>query len=165
MTKYTTVIAFRLFFGILTLAAVGTQLVIQISMGFSIINFFSYFTNLSNIFAAMVLLFGAFQLVTQRQPSALDNLFRSIAVVNMALVGIVFSVLLRDTDVGHLLPWVNIVLHYIMPITVIFEWLFQLPSDQVWTAANAAMPSVSLSLSGLCHDARWRNKLVSLSFP
>jgi hypothetical protein len=124
-------IALRVFFGVLALAAIGKQFSVQAQMGFSIVNFFSYFTNLSNIFAAIVLIWGAFQLMTHRQPSPSTDLLRGMAVVNMAIVGIVFSALLRDVDMGYLLPWVNTVLHYIMPIVVVLEWLFQPPTTKL----------------------------------
>ena len=53
--------ALRLLFGLLIAAALGRQLFIQFEMGYSIANFFSYFTNLSNLFVAAVLVFGAFR--------------------------------------------------------------------------------------------------------
>lgn len=133
MTKRSLLIALRLFFGVLTLVTVGKQFAIQVQMGFSIINFFSYFTNLSNIFAAFVLIFGAFQLITYYQPSASTDLIRGMAVVNMVVVGVVFSALLRNVDMGNLLPWVNTVLHYIMPIAVVLEWLLQPPRANLGT--------------------------------
>jgi len=43
----------------------------------------------------------------------------------MAIVGIVFSVLLRNVDLGSLLPWVNFVAHYLMPCVVVADWLLQ----------------------------------------
>ena len=46
----------------------------------------------------------------------------------MTLVGIVFAVLLRDTDLGALLPWVNVVLHYVMPCAVVLDWLLRPPA-------------------------------------
>ena len=131
MTKRSMLIALRLFFGVLTLVTVSKQFAVQLQMGFSVINFFSFFTNLSNLFAAIVLILGAFQLIVHRQPSASTDLIRGIAVVNMVVVGIVFSVLLRDVDMGYLLPWVNTVLHYIMPIAVVLEWLFQPPRTEM----------------------------------
>ncbi len=131
MTKRSMLIALRLFFGVITLVTVGKQFAVQLQMGFSVINFFSFFTNLSNLFAAIVLILGAFQLIGHRQPSASTDLIRGIAVVNMVVVGIVFSVLLRDVDMGYLLPWVNTVLHYIMPIAVVLEWLSQPPRTEM----------------------------------
>jgi len=137
MNKRTVLIGARLFFGLLALVAISRQLAIQIASGYSLVNFFSYFTNLSNIFAAVVLLLGAFSLITRREPTVSEDIIRGTAVVCMALVGLVFSVLLRDVDLGHLLPWVNIVLHYIMPVVVVADWLYQPPKTrlvvtQVW---------------------------------
>jgi len=131
MTRRSIVIAWRLTFGLLTLAAIGTQFVIQVQSGFSIVNFFSYFTNLSNLIATIVFLFGAFQLIVQREPSATTDLIRAGSVVNMAVVGVVFSALLREADLGALLPWVNSVLYCIMlvaPVAVVVEWLIQPPT-------------------------------------
>jgi hypothetical protein len=49
----------------------------------------------------------------------------------MAIVGIVFSILLRDVDLGHLLPWINTVLHYIMPLVVVADWLILPPKSRL----------------------------------
>lgn len=120
-------IAFRAFFGFLTLAAIGTQLTVHIRHAFSVINFFSYFTNLSNLFAAGVLLIGAMRLMSRQEPTVTDDIIRGTATVCMALVGIVFTMLLTNEDVGTLLPWVNTVTHYVMPVVVVLDWLYQPP--------------------------------------
>lgn len=114
----------RLAFGGLTLFAIARQLAIQIDIGASVVNFFSFFTNLSNIFAAAVAIIGAFGY--RAAVPAIDTL-RLIAVVNMTIVGVVFSVLLRDLDLGSLLPWINVVLHYVMPVVVVLDWLLVTP--------------------------------------
>jgi len=121
----------RLFFGLLTLTAITTQLVVHVQHSYSIVNFFSYFTNMSNIFAAIVLLIGAFSLITHREPTMTDDIIRGTSVVCMAIVGIVFSILLRDEDVGTLLPWVNIVVHYLMPVVIVLDWLYQPPKTKL----------------------------------
>ena len=131
VAKRNVLVAARLFFGLLTLAAIGTQLVIQIQSGFSVVNFFSYFTNLSNIFAGIVLIVGAIYLIKRRQPTVAEDIIRGSSIVCMALVGIVFGVLLRDVDLGNLLPWVNTVTHYIMPVVVVLDWLYQPPQSKL----------------------------------
>jgi len=131
MSKRRISIAARLFFSLLTLAAIATQFVVHLQHRFDLLNFFSYFTNLSNIFAAAVLLFGAATLLRRRAPTATDDLIRGAAVVAMAIVGIVFSILLRDTDLGTLLPWVNTVVHYIMPVVMVADWCYQPPQSQL----------------------------------
>ena len=126
MTRWRTA-SLRLAFGILVAVAVGWQLSIHMRLGLSLINFFSYFTNLANLFAAVVLVLVAVRAFTGREPTPADTILRAISVVNMAIVGVVFAALLRNVDLGALLPWVNFVLHYLMPCVVILDWLLQPP--------------------------------------
>lgn len=118
----------RLVLGILALTAIGRQLVIQIQQGASLDNFFSYFTNLSNLFAAVVLLLGAQRGLARREVLMPGDQVRLIPAVSMAVVGIVFTVLLRSEDLGALRPWVNFVLHDLMPCAVVLDWLLEPPS-------------------------------------
>ena len=127
MTRRSALIALRLILGLLTLTAIGKQLVIHIQLGFSPLNFFSYFTNLSNVFAAIVFIVGASYIVRRREPSVSDDLIRGASVAGMAIVGFVFTALLRHEDLGSLLPWVNTVIHFVMPVAVVLDWLYQPP--------------------------------------
>ncbi len=130
-------IAFRLCFGLLTLSALGVQLAIQLRNGFSIVNFFSFFTNLSNILAALLFVGGAGWMAAQRSaPAASDpamrdpdmrDTLRGASTMNMVVVALVYAALLRNADLGALRPWVNTVLHGIMPVAVVVEWLYQPP--------------------------------------
>ena len=110
----------------LTLAAIGQQLMLHIGASHSVLNFFSYFTNLSNLFAAGVLLLCAFKPSSASGRGAI-SLVRYVSVVNMRVVGLVFAVLLRNVDLGALLPWVNFVLHYLMPVAIVLDWWVQPP--------------------------------------
>jgi len=112
----------RALLALLALAAIGQQFLVHIAASYNKLNFFSYFTNLSNLFAAAVLLLNAF---TPARKSPVLGVLRYLSAVNMAVVGIVFVVLLRDVDLGALLPWVNVVLHYVMPVAVVLDWLLQ----------------------------------------
>lgn len=123
------VAALRSGIGLLVLAAVGTQLVLHVRSGYNIVNFFSYFTNLSNLFAAVVLLMGGLATFSRREAPA--DLARAIALVNMAVVGVVFAILLRNVDLGDLRPWVNTVLHYLMPCVVVIDWLLLPPKARL----------------------------------
>jgi len=49
----------------------------------------------------------------------------------MVFVGIVFSTLLRDTDLGSLIPWVNLVHHYLMPVIVVVDWVVWPPQRKL----------------------------------
>ncbi|MDQ6632790.1 MAG: Pr6Pr family membrane protein [Verrucomicrobiota bacterium] len=104
----------------IAIVAIGQQLGVHIDASFSTLNFFSYFTNLSNLFAASVLLLSVFKPPSNHSRST--DLARFVSAVNMVVVGLVFAVLLRNADLGSLLPWVNIMLHYIMPIAIVLDW-------------------------------------------
>ncbi len=131
ITRRTVLILARLFFGLLTLAAIITQLTIHVQLGFDVVNFFSYFTNLSNIFALVVLLISAIFLIQRRESTSTFDLVRGASVVSMVLVGIVFGTLLRNEDLGSLLPWVNTVVHYVMPVVMVLDWLYQPPKTRL----------------------------------
>ncbi len=115
----------RLLLGGTALIAIAVQLAIQVGNGHSIVNFFSYFTNLSNLLAAIVLLLGTSHAFFGSGRPSLSDQFRYVSVVNMAIVGVVFAVLLRGVDLGSLVPWVNVVLHYLMPCALVLDWLLQ----------------------------------------
>lgn len=119
----------RLFFAALTLFAIGQQLTLHVAASYSVVNFFSYFTNLSNLLAALVLLLSAFG--ASVMSSATRDLLRYASVVNMTVVGLVFAVLLRHVDLGDLQPWVNFVVHYVMPVVVVLDWLLQPPATKL----------------------------------
>ena len=115
----------RTAFALLDIIAIGRQLLIHVHEGYDILNFFSYFTNLANLSAACVLLLAAADAWSGRIGA--HALARAVSVVNMAIVGVVFAMLLRNVDLGSLLPWVNFVVHYLMPCVVVADWLLQPP--------------------------------------
>ncbi len=119
----------RVILALLTLAAIGLQLSLHIAASFSAVNFFSYFTNLSNLVANIVLLISAFA-TSARTPARIDAL-RFASTVNMLIVGIVFALLLRDADLGALLPWINALLHYVMPVAVVLDWIRKPPVTSI----------------------------------
>jgi hypothetical protein len=112
----------RTVFALLCLYAIGRQLAIHTQLGASLSNFCSYFTNLANLFAAGTLLAGAWLWRGSDPPRSFD-VVRAMAVINTTVVGVVFSVLLRNVELGSLLPWVNFVLHYLMPVVAIVDWI------------------------------------------
>ncbi len=116
----------RVTLALATLAAIGQQLVVHVAASFSALNFFSYFTNLSNLFAALVLLLSVFT----GQSRSLD-IARFVSAVNMTVVGLVFAALLRNVDLGDLLPWVNFLLHYVMPLAIVVDWLVKPPVSRL----------------------------------
>ena len=129
----------------LALTAIGQQLLIHIGASYNTLNFFSYFTNLSNLFAAFVLLLRVF---SRSSRSAALDVVRYASAVNMAVVGIVFAALLRNVDLGALLPWVNFTLHYVMPVAVVLDWLLQPPGSKLklkFLALSLVFPAAYLA--------------------
>ena len=123
-------VGYRIGSGLLGLVAVATEIIALVHRGiFRADNFFSFFTIESNIFAAIILLISAF-FGTRSSPTFM--LWRGAATLYMAITGIVFSVLLSGLEAAVLtaVPWDNIVLHYIMPVAVFIDWLFDRQSSR-----------------------------------
>lgn len=133
MAKKYFLITFRLTLAALALAGVITQLYIIIINQHSILNFFSYFTILSNTIASIVFIISAMRLARGYVPNKFDDAIRGGSIVYMIFVGIVFSILLRDVDLGDLVPWINTVHHYVMPTAVIGDWILQPPRSKIST--------------------------------
>lgn len=130
MDRRTLVAGCRVVFALLTLAAIAVQATALAGQGsFNPGNFFSFFTIQSNLIAAGVLLAGAVRRRADRSP-ALD-LVRGAAVVYMTATGVVFFLLLRNTNVDTAIPWVNSVVHELMPLVVIADWLIDPPGARL----------------------------------
>lgn len=131
LSRRTTLIALRTFFSLLTLSAVVTEIATLSERGtFNAANFFSYFTIQANVFAALVLFMGAFVLVRGRESARLHSL-RGAATLYMVVTGIVFSSLLAGMKDATFtaVPWDNFVLHYLMPVVVLADWLIDPPAS------------------------------------
>ena len=107
-----------------------------------IVNFFSFFTILSNALAAIVLLIGAWYCVrTERDPDWY-NLVRAAVVTYMATTLVVYNLLLRDIslDQATTLPWSNEILHVWAPLYLVLDWIFapgrgRVPWSRFWWIA------------------------------
>ncbi len=132
----------RLLLASLGLAAVGSQFAHEVVMpGFSAVNFFSYFTILSNTVTGLALLVLAVRPLPSRP--VLAEATRGALTVYMATTGLVFLVLLDDGDPGLTLPWVNTVIHRVVPIAVLVDWLLVRQRGAVrysWAVAWLAVP-------------------------
>lgn len=101
--------------------------------GVSDADYFSYFTVLSNLFAAAMLLYGALRPADERSRTV--ELLRGAAVAYILTTGIVYLLLLSGRAPAY--PWVNAILHYLMPVAVALDWLLDPPRvrlDPVRTA-------------------------------
>jgi hypothetical protein len=126
--------AVRIALALLALAAIGVQFTAAArTPHFSPANFFGYFTILSSVFAALVLIYIA---LDWRAPSRSLDVVRGAATFCMAIVGIVFALLLANLE-SDLIPWVNAVVHYLMPVALIADWLVVPPRHRL-TGGDAA---------------------------
>jgi hypothetical protein len=117
---------YRLGFALLTIVAIVTQMVSLASTGvLDPVHYLTFFTIISNLIATTVFLVGAARWRSER--SATWDLVRGAAVVYMTVTGVVFAVLLSGTNVDTAIPWVNSVVHELMPIVVIADWLVDPP--------------------------------------
>lgn len=123
----------RLSFVVLTLVTIGIQTWQSVVVrGFPITNLFSFFTVQSNLIAAAVLLWGALA------PPAPARV-RGAAVLYLSLTGIVYGLLLADlqADLQTMSPWIDTVLHRLMPLVMLVDWLADPP--QVRLSVRSAL--------------------------
>ena len=90
-------------------------------------NFFSYFTIQTSLFHAVVFGFGAWSLLARRgaDPPWFGAL-RAAATTYTVTTGVVYNALLRALPQEAALeqPWANEVLHTIVPVYALLDWLF-----------------------------------------
>lgn len=126
-------VGYKVFFGLLGFSAVVTEIATIVAGGnWNPANFFSYFTIESNILAVVTFLLSALFLFAGKKSKSLD-FFRGATTFFMVVTGIVFAVLLSGIE-GIVLtaaPWDNIVLHYLIPIAIVIDWIVDGPSAKL----------------------------------
>lgn len=127
--------SYRLLGALATLVAISYEIGHELPHpDFYLSNFFSYFTELSNLFAAAVLLYMGLR--GERRRSERIELVRGAAVLYMLTTGIVYAVLLSGSQAS--LEWVNTIVHRVMPAVVTLDWLLDPPAlDLVALRARA----------------------------
>jgi len=119
----------RVFFAVLATIAIIVQLMQSIGEGLSTINFFSYFTIQSNIIAVAVLVWVALK-PDSEDGQVLRDIIRGAPVLYLMVTGIVFAVLLSGLPLVTV-PFANTVLHKIMPVVVMIDWIMDAPRKKV----------------------------------
>jgi hypothetical protein len=126
---------------------------------FNAADFFSYFTVEANTLAIVSLVLSAFASATGRTSRRLDY-FRGAVTLFMTTTILIFIVLLSGYPSSELtaVPWDNTVLHYIMPIVIIIDWLIAsrmapitYRSALVWLAFPLAYLGYSLIRGPIAH--------------
>lgn len=118
---------YRLIFGLLGFVAVFYQFYSRSQIDpFNPLNFFSYFTILSNILIFTLFLISS---LTGTASTSFD-VWRGGAVVYMMITGLIYFALLRglEESLQTPIPWVNTVLHYIMPLAALIDWTLDRPT-------------------------------------
>lgn len=120
----------RITFGLLGLSSVFIEIFVLINENvFNAGNFFSFFTILSNVFAGIYLIYFG----TTDNHSLRSQTVRGAVTLYMLMTGVIFAVLLAGLENARLtaVPWDNLVLHYIMPIVLVIDWLLAPPKLEI----------------------------------
>ncbi|MGA5817350.1 Pr6Pr family membrane protein [Kitasatospora sp. NPDC094028] len=91
-----------------------------------VVNYFSYFTNLSNFVGLAVLGYGGWAGLTGRPP--VPDAVRGAAVLYLGITGLVYGTVLAKYPELLVIPWVNDVVHRAMPLVVLADWLVDPPA-------------------------------------
>ncbi|WP_141433919.1 Pr6Pr family membrane protein [Bacillus sp. 03113] len=133
MEKRSVIVGYRLFLSTLTFSAVITQFIMRSqTKPFNPVNFFSYFTIESNILAATILALSCFSTAKYGRFEQL-GILRGAATVYIVTTGFIYFLLLRglEESLQTPIPWVNVVLHYIMPIGALLDWVINPPIKRI----------------------------------
>jgi hypothetical protein len=144
---------YRLFFAAVTLVAIAWQYTdgVRNSDTFRPGNFFSFFTIQSNLLAGAVFILLA--TVWQQNRTETTTLIRGAAVAYMSTTFVVYGLLLAgyDEELQLVIPWVNNVVHRIVPLVLLIDWMIDRPQNRltfrrclVWMAYPLAYLAYSL---------------------
>ncbi len=131
---------YRLLLSLLAFSALITQFVTRAQVKpFNPVNFFSFFTIESNILVAVILLLSSLGTATFGR-SEQFGVLRGAATVYILTTGLIYFLLLRglEESLQTAIPWVNTVLHYIMPLAMILDWVINPPTKTItWKQATS----------------------------
>ncbi|GAB17434.1 hypothetical protein GOEFS_032_00300 [Gordonia effusa NBRC 100432] len=114
----------RLAAAALGLAAL-TATIVQAGDTFSLANFFSYFTVLSNVLTVTVFAVGALF----APKAGWFQWIRGLTTTCMIITGIVYALLLANIDVQLQTQWINDTMHRYLPLLVLLDWIFVRPRN------------------------------------
>ena len=143
-------IAYNLFFALLGFSAIVTEIAVITERGvLNAVNFFSFFTIQTNVLVFVTLLLSAVVTAAGTNKRWLDIL-RAATTVYILVVGIGFAVLLSGLQDVMLtaVPWDNTVLHYIIPVAVLLDFIIDRPKKAI-----RFMPSLLMIIYPLVYVA------------
>lgn len=121
---------YRILLALLGFSALVTEVATLVERGrFAPANFFSFFTVEANLFAVGVLLVSA----SVGHRSRRLDLSRGASTLYMLTTIVVFTLLLSDLapELLTAVPWDNTVLHYLMPLGVMLDWVIEPPRPRI----------------------------------
>ncbi|HAM25948.1 MAG TPA: hypothetical protein DCP11_04380 [Microbacteriaceae bacterium] len=132
MSREQSLAVFRFFFAALGFAGLLAQYLynLQNIPAYKPVNFFSFFTVESNIIAVVSLALSGAYILRGAHPRWVEYV-RGAATIYMTITGIVYGLLLRNVEVDTAVPWVNTVLHFIIPVAIVIDWLIDLPQFRI----------------------------------
>ncbi|UWD78234.1 Pr6Pr family membrane protein [Curtobacterium flaccumfaciens] len=90
---------------------------------YSFWNFFGYFTIQSNLIVAVALAVTLVAAVRRKRADLAVSVLRGAATVYIATTGIVYNTLLTGANVSASVPWSNDIVHKIIPVYAVLDWL------------------------------------------
>jgi len=120
----TLVNSLRLLAVIAVVAAILAQWLVSSKLdSYNFFNFFGYFTIQSNIFIALAIAATLVAAARRKRGELGLSLFRGASTVYIATTGIVYNTLLVNVDVQTSVQWSNDVLHRVLPVYAVLDWL------------------------------------------
>ncbi len=90
---------------------------------YSFWNFFGYFTIQSNLIIAVALAVTLVAAARRKRADLAVSVLRGAATVYIATTGIVYNTLLTGANVSASVPWSNDIVHKIIPVYAVLDWL------------------------------------------
>ncbi|PCN49165.1 hypothetical protein Csp2054_02955 [Curtobacterium sp. 'Ferrero'] len=120
----TLVNALRLVAVIAVVAAILAQWLVSSKLpSYNFFNFFGYFTIQSNIMIGLAFALCLVAAARRKRADVALSVFRGASTVYIATTGIVYNTLLVNVDVQTSVQWSNDVLHKVMPVYAVLDWL------------------------------------------
>lgn len=103
--------------------------------GLNPFNYFGYFTNLTSLLTALVLILPGVLNAAGRPQADVIVTLRAVATTCMVIVGVIYNVLVPGTGTAPV--WVSVTLHVVIPVLVVLDWLVgpdrrALPWSRLW---------------------------------
>lgn len=132
MTRERWLAVYRIGFAALIIVALVSQHVYNIDhiLGYKPLNYLSFFTVEANLIAVAALGASGVSAWLGSRAHWVAYL-RGGATIYLTGETIAYNLLLRNIDVETALPWVNLTLHYIVPVVLIVDWLIDLPPFRI----------------------------------